>query len=92
MHVSHQRILCIKIFKILNKLSLSFKQDIFKVKSFNYLLRNRNNLKHYKQNQVTYGSNSLLLGPQILNGPPNEMKTAENLNICKNMLKNVGGT
>ena len=67
-------------------------QEIFKVKSSNYSLREINNLAYYRPNQVTFGSNSLRsLGPQIWNGLPNDMKSAENLNILKDMLKKVGG-
>ena len=62
-------------------------QDIFKVKSSSDLLRGTDNLQHYRPNQVTYGSNSLRsLGPQVWNGLPNDMKSAENLKIFKNML------
>ena len=57
-------------------------QDIFKVKSSSYLLRETNNLQHYRPNLVTFGSNSLRsLGPQVWNGLPNDMKSAEDLNI-----------
>ena len=63
-------------------------QDIFKIKSSSYSLRKPNNLQHYRPNQVTFGSNSLRsLGPQIWNGLPNEIKSAENLNSFKNMIK-----
>ena len=67
-------------------------QDIFKIESSNYSLRNSNDLKHYRPNQVTFGSNSLRsLGPQIWNGLPNEIKSAENLNSFKNMIKKWDG-
>ena len=66
--------------------------DIFKIKSSNYSLRNSNDLQHYIPNEVTFGSNSLRsLGPQICNGLPNEMKSAENLNSFKNMIKKWDG-
>ena len=69
-----------------------FLQEMFKVKSSNYSLREITNLAHYRPHQVTFGSNSLRsLGPQIWNGLPNDMKSAENLNILKDMLKKVGG-
>ena len=93
MHVFRSKCLCIEIFKTLNKLNPSFMQDIFKVKSSSYLLRGTNNLQHCRPNQVTLGSNSLRsLGPQVWNGLSNDMKSAENPNIFKNMLKNVGGS
>ena len=80
MHVSRLRVFCIEVFKTLNNLNPSFMQDIFKIKSSSYSLRKPNNLQHYRPNQVTFGSNSLRsLGPQIWNGLPKEIKSAENL-------------
>ena len=62
-------------------------QDIFIVKSSSYLLRETNNLQHYRPNQVTFGTNSLRsVGPQIWNGLPNDMKSIENLNIFKTLV------
>ena len=92
MHVSRLRVLCIEIFKTLKNLNPSFMHDIFQIKSSNYSLRNSNDLQHYRPNQVTFGSNSLRsLGPQIWNGLPNEIKSAENLNSFKNMIKKWDG-
>ena len=63
--------------------------DIFKIKTSHYPLRNSNGLQHYRPNQVTFGSNSLRsLGPQIWNGLSNDIKSAENLNSFKTMIKN----
>ena len=92
MHVFRLKFLCIEIFKTLSKLKPSFMQDIFKVKPSSYLLRESNTLQHYIPNQVTFSSNSLRsLGPQVWNGLPNDMKSAENLNIFKNMPKKWEG-
>ena len=92
MNVSRLRYLCIEIFKTINKLNPSFMQEIFKVKYSIYSLREINNLVHYRPNQITFGSNSLRsLGPQIWDGLPNDMKSAENLNILKDMLKKWEG-
>ena len=92
MRVFRLKFMCIEIFKTLNKLNPSFMQDIFKVKSSSYSLRGTNNLQHYRPNQVTFGSNSLRsLGPQVWNGLSNDMKSAENLNMFKNMLKKWEG-
>ena len=86
------RVLCIEVFKTLKNLNPSFMQDIFKIKSSSYSLRKCNDLQHYRPNQVTFGSNSLRsLGPQIWNGLPNEIKSAENLNNFKNMIKKWDG-
>ena len=87
MHVSRIKLPCIEILKTPNKLNPSFIQDIFIVKSSSYILREAKNSQHYSPNQVTFGSNSLRsLGPQIWNGLPNDMKSAENLNTFKTML------
>ena len=89
MHVSRLRVLCIEVFKTLNNIDPSFVNDIFKIKSSIYSSRNPNDLQHYRPNQVTFCSNSLRsLGPQIL---PNEIKSAENLNSFKHMIKKWDG-
>ncbi len=92
MHVSRLRVLCIEIFKTLNNLNPSFMHDIFKIRSSVYSSRNPNDLQHYRPKQVTFGSNSLQsLGPQIWNGLPNEIKSAENLSKFKRMIKMWNG-
>ena len=87
MHYSRLRVLCIKVFKTLkNMMNPSFMHDIFKLKSSVYSSRNPNDVQHYRPNQVTFGSNSLRsLGPR--NGLPNEIKSAENLDSFKHMIK-----
>ena len=67
-------------------------QDIFKIKSSSYSLRKSKDLQHDRPYQVTFGSNSLgSLGSEIWNGLPNDMKSAENLNSFKNMIKKWEG-
>ena len=89
MHVARQRILCIEIFKTLNHLNPPFMQSIFELRSSNYSLRNAFNLAHFRPNQTTFGSKSLkCIGPQILNGLPSELKSAENLKSFKVLIKN----
>ena len=92
MHVSRLRALCIEVFKTLKNLNPSFMHEIFIIKSSTYSSRNPNDLQHYRPNQVTFGSNSLQsLGPQIWNGLPNEIKSAENLNSFKHLIKKWDG-
>ena len=92
MLVSRQRILCIEIFKTLNKLNPTFMNDIFSVRTSNYSSRNPNNLNHFRPNQVTFGSNSLrAMGPKIWNCLPNELKSAKNLKSFKNLIKQWDG-
>ena len=88
MHVSRIKHLCIEIFRTLNKLNPFFMQDIFIVRSSSYLLREAINLQHYRLNQITFGlKNVRSLGPQVWNELPNNMKSAEKLNIFKTPLK-----
>ena len=84
MLVARQRILCIEIFKTVKQLNPPFMQNIFRLRSSHYSLRNPNSLAHVRPNQTTFGSNSLsCIGPQIWNGLPNEIKSAENLKSFK---------
>ena len=92
MQVSRQRALCIEIYKTMNNLNPPFMKNIFKFRSSNYSLRNPYDLRHVRPNQVTFGSNSLeSVGPQIWNGLPNEMKSAENLKSFKFLIKQWNG-
>ena len=79
MLIARQRILCIQIFKTVKLLNPPFMQNIFELRSSHYSSRNPNNLAHVRPNQTKFGSNSLMsIGPQIWNGLPNEIKSAEN--------------
>ena len=90
MHVARQTHLCIEIFKTLNHLNPPFMQSILELRSSTYSLRNANNLAHFRPNQTTFGSKSLKsFGPQIWNGLPSELKSAENLKSFK-VLKKKG--
>ena len=92
MHISRPRVLCIEVFKTLKNINPSFMHDFFKIKSSVYSPRNPNDLQQYRPNQVTFGSHSLRsLGPEIWNGLPNEIKSAENLNSFKHMIKKWDG-
>ena len=92
MHVARQRLLCIEIFKTLNHLNPPFMQSIFELRSSTYSLRNANNLAHFRPNQTTFGSKSLKsFGPQIWNGLPSELKSAENLKSFKVLIKKWDG-
>ena len=89
MHVSRLRSLSMEIFKNLNP---SFMKDIFQIRTCNYSSQNPNNPTHYRPNQVTFGTNSLrILGPQIWNCLPDELKSADNLNIFKRLITQWDG-
>ena len=92
MQVARQRTLCIKIFKTIKNLNPSFMQSIFSSRTSKHPSRNPNNLNHFRQNQGTFGSKSLkAFGPQIWNCLPNEIKSADNLNSFKRMIKQWDG-
>ena len=79
-------------FTTLKNVKPSFMHDIFKRKLFIYSPRNPNDLQHHRPNQVTFGSNSLRsLGPQIWNELPIEIKSSENWNGFKHMIKKWDG-
>ena len=60
-----------------------------RIRSSNYSLRNPNNLAHVRSNQTTFGSNSLMsIAPQIWNGLPDKIKSAENLKNFKDLINN----
>ena len=84
--------LCIEIFKTVKQLNPPFMQNIFRLWSSHYSLRNPNSLAHVRPNQTTFGSNSLsCIGPQIWNGLPNEIKSVENLKSFKTLIKQWNG-
>ena len=75
-----------------NHLNPPFMQSIFELRSSNYSLRNANNLAHFRPNQTTFGSKNLkCIGPQIWNGLPSELKSAENLKSFKVLIKKWDG-
>ena len=92
MQVARQRTLCIEIFKTIKNLNPSFMQSIFISRTSKHPSRNPNNLNHFRPNQVTFGSKSLkAIGPQIWNCLPNEIKSADNLNSFKRLIKQWDG-
>ena len=94
MIVRRLRILCVEIFKALNDLNPSFMYNIFKLKINGREVRNKYklNLDIPKWNQKTYGYKSLkVLGPKIWNNLPYHVKSSENLDTFKNLLKNWDG-
>ena len=92
MQVARQRALCIEMFKTVKTPNPSFMNNIFSFRTSNYSSRYPNNLKHFRPNQMTFGSKSLkAMGPQIWNCLPNELKLAENLNSLKRMIKQWDG-
>ena len=95
MHVSSLRALCIEIYKTMKQLNPAFMQNIFSFKSSVNLSRSQRNpydLLHHRPNQTNFGTNSLrALGPKIWNGLPNEMKSAQNIDVFKRLIKKWDG-
>ena len=76
----------------MNNLNPPFMKNFFKLRSSHYSSRKPYDLKHIRPNQVTFGSNSLeSVGPQIWNGLPNKMKSAENLKNFKLLIRQLSG-
>ena len=94
MIVRRLRTLCVEIFKALNDLNPSFMYNIFKLKINGREVRNKYklNLDIPKWNQKTYGYKRLkVLGPKIWNNLPYHVKSSENLDTFKNLLKGWDG-
>ena len=94
MNVRRLRTLCVKIYKTLNDLNPSFMNNIFKLKINSREVRDKYklNLDIPKWNQRTFGYKSLkVLGPKIWNNLPYHVKSSENLDTFKDLLKNWDG-
>ena len=81
----------------IKKLNPSFMEHLFQFKSstnVNRSTRNPYDLKHYRPNQITFGSNISLksLGSQVWNSLSNEIKSAETLKTFKQVMKQWNGT
>ena len=90
MNVRRLRALCVEIYKALNDLNSSFMNNIFKLKINSREVCNKYRLKLDipKWNQRTFGHKSLtVLGPKIWNNLPYHVKSSDNLDTFKNLLK-----
>ena len=94
MNVRRLRTLCVEIYKTLNDLNPSFMNDIFKLKinRREVLDKYKLNLDIPKWNQRTFCYKNLkVLGPKIWNNSPYHIKSSDNLDTFKNLLKNWDG-
>ena len=94
MKIRRPRFLCIEIYKTLNDLNPSFMKEIFEKRNENRVTRDRYklNLNIPRRNQVTFGTKCLkFYGPKIWNALPVNIKTAENLNAFKDLIKKCNG-
>ena len=90
MNVRRSRTLCVEIYKTLNDLNPSFINNIFKLKINSREVRDKYKLNLHipKWNQRAFGYKSLkVLGPKIWNNLPYHVKSSENLDTFKNLLK-----
>ena len=95
MNVNRLRILCIEIYKTINNLNPEFMRDLFSLRETSRLIREKYmlNLSIPVHNQVTFGSKSLrVFGPKVWNSLPYHIKSSENLESFKMIIKHWNGT
>ena len=83
-----------EIYKAFNSLNPSFMKEHFNLKETNRPVRKKYkmNLCLPKHNQVTFGNKSLrIFGPKIWNSLPYHIKSSENLESIKRMIKHWDG-
>ncbi len=75
-------------FKTINHLNPEFMHNIFETRVSQRPSGRPNDLKHYRPNQTSFGSNGLkFIRPQIWNSLPEDIKSAENLVQFKRLKK-----
>ena len=85
---------CIEIYKTLYDLNPSFMKEIFEKRNENRIARDRYklHLNIPRRNQFTFGTKSVkFYGSKIWNALPVNIKTAENLNAFKDLIKKWNG-
>ena len=95
MDVKRKHKLCIEIYKTLSNLNPSFIKEISELRLSSRPVREQYklNLSILRKRQVTFGTKSLeSLGPKIWNNLPYHIKSAENLNVFKNLIKKWNGS
>ena len=93
-NIRRLRFLCIEIYKTVNDLIPSYMKEILEKRDGNRVTHDRykSNLNIPRRNQVTFGTKSLkFYGPKIWNALPVNIKTAENLNVFKDLIKKWNG-
>ena len=92
MQSARQRTLYFEIFTTIKNLNPRLMHSIFSSRTLKNPPQNPSNFNHFRPNQVNFGSKSLnAMGSQIWNCLPNEMKSADNLNSFKCMIKRWDG-
>ena len=94
MKASRLRSLCVEIYKSINLINPSFMNEIFRVRVTNRMVRGqyRPNLDIPKFNRVSFGNKSIKpFGPKIWNSLPPHIKSCENLETFKRVIKKWDG-
>ena len=94
MNVNRLRLLCIEIYKTVNNLNPKFMRDLLSLRETSRLIREKYmlNLNIPVHNQVTSGSKSLrVFGPKVWNSLPYHIKSSENLESFKMVIKHWNG-
>ena len=93
LHYERLRLIAIQVYKSLNGLSPQYVNDLFTVKENPYNLRSKVILVQPYVNTVNYGILSVSYhGPKVWNTLPENIKTAETLNIFKARLYKWSGS
>ena len=95
MNVNRLGILCIEIYKTINNLNPEFMRDLSSLRETSRLIREKYmlNFSIPVHNQVTFGSKSLrAFGPKVWNSLPYRIKSSENLESFKMIIKHWNGT
>ena len=92
MRVRQMQNLCIEIYKTLSNLNPEYMQELFERNSSSYATRRPNDLKVPRINQTTFGSRSIKFeGARLWNHLPEKIKSADSLNIFKNLIRSWMG-
>ena len=94
MVVNRLKYLCIEIYKSISNSNPNFMKQIFELRETNRIVRNQHklNLSVPKVSQVRYGERSLrYYGTKIWNSLPFQVKTRENLETFRDIIKNWNG-
>ena len=92
MEIGRLKILCIEIYKTLNGLNPSYMKYIFQKPINRTSKRLRYNIYSAKHYQTNFGSRSLrVLGPQIWNKLPEDIKRADSLQTFKRLINKFHG-
>ena len=94
MKVNRLRSFCIEIYKLINTINPTYMNEIFKLRKISRVVRSnyKLNLDVPTINQVSFGGKSLrYYGPKIWNSLSFHIKSSENLEGFKNIIKNWNG-